>query len=265
MSTEWWHKVASLKNEFKRSVVRLCAAPEPTTLRALGTGLLFRLAGESFLVTAAHVLRDVGEQQLMCLNEARGAVVSLGGHVREAQEPHDLAILHLDSPSLTRLGEADFRTQLDIDTGPLSPGDSYCVYGYPIDPAYSNVSLSNWKATSLLCLASLRNEPVHLENHSADDNLLLEIDLNTIVGADGESARMPLELGGISGGPIFRISSDRVSIVGVETSTYRQSNLFWFKATPWRSVLGLIDTELGGIEAATRLILPAPLSKKIIE
>jgi hypothetical protein len=28
---------------------------------------------------------------------------------------------------------------------------------------------------------------------------------------------------------------------------------------PWRFVLGLIDSELGGIKSATRLLLPAPL------
>jgi hypothetical protein len=257
MIAEWWVELDRLKTEFRRSVVRLCAAPDHTTLRGGGSGLLFRLSGESFLVTAAHVLRDLDAQQLMCLNEERGSLISLGGQVLEVPDPQDVAVLHLDNTSLKRLGEANFRTQLDIDTTLLSPNDGYCVYGYPIDPGFSNASLTAWKANALLCWARLSNVSLPLENLDLHDNLVLEIDLNKVTCADGENARLPDSLGGISGGPVFRITpSGAVSIVGVETSTYRKSNLLWIKATPWRFVLGLIDSELGGIKAATRLLLP---------
>lgn len=235
--------------DFGDSVLRLVASPDLKSVRGGGTGLLFRLSGEPFLVTAAHVLRDFEGQQIMAFIHDRQAAVSLGGKIFEVGDPPDVGVLHLDQISLKRLNLDHFRTQLDLDPEPLARNDQYFICGYPIDPGFSNPSPEAWKATPLLCSVQL--------DSSEDHKDIFRIDLNKLVDAHGESARLPPSLAGTSGGPVFRQTpTGHVSIVGVITSESRESNVHKVYATRWSYVLGLIDNALGGIRAATHLVLP---------
>ncbi len=249
---------ARLKATFGPSIIRVCAQPGPGVVRGIGTGLLFRLAGVSFLVTADHVFGDAGTQQLLCFREGNNKLASKGGEVLFTREPVlDVAVLKLDEISVKRLSDSDFRTQLDITTGPPQASDTFCIYGYPIDPDYSSTRLTAWKSIPLICLVRLATVSSPLSNHSSTSNLLFEIDLNEVTDASGREGRLPDSLGGISGGPIFRFSNTGdVSIVAVETSTFRSANKLQIKATPWSFVLGLVDQHLGGIAPATKLALP---------
>ncbi len=236
-------------NEFWRSVVRLCASPDLKSVRGGGTGLLFRLSGEPFLVTATHVLKDFEGQQIMAFIDDREAAVSLGGQVIEVGDLPDVAVLHLDQVSLKRLNPNHFRSQLDLDSTPLAREDQYFIGGYPIDPNFCNASLTAWKAIPILCAVQL--------DSSGDHRDVFQLDLNKVEDVHGERARLPASLAGMSGGPVFRLTAmGHVSIVGVVTSESRESNIHKVHATRWSYVLGLIDNELGGIRGATRLLLP---------
>jgi hypothetical protein len=249
-----------LLKEYQRSVLRLCSSPDLEAVRGGGTGLLFRISGEHFLITAKHVLDNFLPQEILAFIPDRQAAVTLGGKVLDLGEPHDIAIIHLNPLSMKRLCTADFRTQQDLDTAALNPADQYFLYGYPIDPNFCNPSRTAWKAEPLVCELRLTTAPSFLTNYSDDANDVFEIDLNRVTDNHGESTRLPANLNGVSGGPIFRLTrSGHVSIIGVETSEHRESNrgwIRWIKTTRWSYVLGAIENELGGIRAATRLLLP---------
>lgn len=156
-----------------------------------------------------------------------------------------------------------FCTRLDINTSPLRTTGRYFIAGYPIDPNYSNLLLRSWTARLLICEVGLSKSTYTLQNCNDGEHIVFEIDLNNAMDVSGRGSKLPESLMGISGGPVFQITPDGIiSVIAVEVSTYQKANRLYIKTIPWPFVLGLIDTELRGIEHAARLLLRRGRSAK---
>jgi hypothetical protein len=92
--------------------------------------------------------------------------------------------------------------------------------------------------------------------------MVLDVNLPTLVDGKGGAASLPDLLGGISGGLIIHLPIDlgAPSLTAVQHSVFRSPDKLLVRGTLWQYVFGLLEAELKGTGAATRLLLPKGLT-----
>jgi hypothetical protein len=257
----------------RESVTPIAVIKEERTIQ-WGTGTFFRVAEESFLVTASHVwdeaVRYKVEEDLFVFDVAGRRQdgfglrpVHLSGTIHRAKDPPDVAVFALSPQTVSELSGCRFLRLSDVSLRPRAPGRCW-VFGYPRETAEDIPGKSLFVFNQLFILAPLCEPPPSLTNYEPDGHFLLDAARDDIWQPDGTPATMPSRLNGISGCSIWQPEwpngnsagswdPQRTRVVGVQTSYYRESSLI--KGTQWGAVASVLYRVRPDLRSAIELNL----------
>lgn len=222
-----------------------------------GTGTLFAVADAHFIITAAHVLDAVRDNNSALFGYAYGTTtedgttlvgVPLDGGHCCWPDPLDIGVIRLTPDAVSRLTGRRFLRLSDVCLRPVVPGWGW-VTGFPRmmaqrqGPTTEILNPLNWG--SVISTA----EPFPMENFDPRFHFVLEHDPATAGRLDrGPAIELPDTFGGISGCTVWQTwwpgedegnewRSRRVRAVGVQTSCYRKHTI---QATSWIAAAILI-------------------------
>lgn len=244
------------------------------TWQAFGSGTLLRIADRTFVVTAAHVLKDNRRQNLCVVPADSMRLVHLEGtgYVID-DEALDIAIIQLlpdvaeqlDAKAFVRLGDVSTSSNLDMCM--------FALFGFPI--VLSCNDNQSIKLTKFHFVAPAYDGSTSaLGNYNPQNHILLAANRANAKSLDGTpmaftyqggmEAPFPRELGGISGCGVWKIAdspldacrttADKARLVGVETAVYHESECI--KVTRWTEVISLIRSALPELEPAISMWRP---------
>ncbi|HJT77631.1 MAG TPA: hypothetical protein VJ739_10565 [Gemmataceae bacterium] len=241
-----------------------------------GSGTLFRIAEESFVITAAHVIKDSNRRNLrlapgLCYS---GEVIPLDGEaILDERDEFDIAAVHLKGRVAERIDPKRFLRLNNISFAEDLAKGLYAVFGYP------EMMFSHDK-DELKIVLFYHGGPVYagetsvIPNFDASASLLLDADIDETRGADGKpidfcypqgpSAPFPTELKGISGGSVWRIMQDPndirenpegARIVAIEVAICQPKRCI--RATRWKAVKHMLQSEMPRLRPAIDIWRPA--------
>lgn len=248
-----------------------------------GTGTLFRIEREHFLVTAAHVLEDVPDGFSLCVaDEPDGsAPLVLPREVWTVRDKAiDVAVWPLDAEFVRALPNREFLTltSVELSPGPLRNGLFY-IRGYPSRMAVKTPLRLHVEPFSY---ASLLHRPEDkLPNYDPNRHVLLRVEREGNVSTEGEPVIMPRHiddaLEGISGSSMWQLirpprawptwtlerarevskeslanwTPDEARVVAVQTHVYGVSR--YVKGTRWQAALAIILNHHPDLDRVVRL------------
>ena len=254
---------------WKSTVGIIIVLDEDKTLHQFGTGTLLRVAEESFIITAAHVMKEaVKFDKGLCITASNESFVQIYGNwvyssegqYGTTEDPFDIAILRLDSNIVGRLKDSLFLRLHDVNFNEDLSKGIFCLLGYP-----SVLSQSSTNEETDLILKpfqyvtySYEGPTDMLSEYQSRLHLLLgaspqeSTDINgrpfIFLNREGKHLQFPRDLGGISGCSVWMVGAsnipmdewdkERPSIVAVETSVYPRPQII--KATRWIAVSTLL-------------------------
>jgi hypothetical protein len=226
------------------------------TLRQHGSGSLYRVGVESFLVTAAHVIdQALRHGRGMGLSGPKGNFVPMAGDAIISNESADVGVVRLSEGVVEKLQGSTFLTMNDICfTTDLSQG-VFTLFGFPAIWAKEDGARMDLKRFQFTSYAFEGDSSV-LAGYDKKFHILINGNFSGTTDSDGSQsqftrndgspARFPKDLNGISGCPVWKIAdlpSLRCSgkregprVVAVQTCVYSNS----IRATRWAVVNGLI-------------------------
>ncbi len=233
-----------------------------------GTGTLFSVADQSFVLTAGHVAKGAEAFGTLAISSGSGPFVAIdgawhcsaGNQSTGLSDPFDIAVHKLSSRSLGKLGPKRFLRLGDVEFAQQDHTAIYALFGYPAhwsrasDPGERTVSLKQFEYITY----PFEQAPGGLPNYDARYHLLLQAQLGKSTLEDGspvdfkstrgDAIRFPGDLGGISGcsvwwigdvrEPVDRWRIDRSRNVGLVLSVYQQSQAI--KVVRWVAVTTLL-------------------------
>jgi hypothetical protein len=244
---------------FRQSVTPISFIHHDQTIQ-LGTGTFFRIADESFLVTAAHVY-DSAERQgfheglhvFDLTGHGEGAAqirpVAITGRVHRALEPWDVAVFQLDDEVALALPGRRFLRLNEVSLRPHPHGRCW-IYGFPAETTKQELSTSEFRFDHFSMLAPFyEGDKSVLQDFNPQVHFLLDAARDDIARSDGSPATLPSRLNGISGCSIWQPewplvgtaadwTPERTKIVGVQTGHYTGRSII--KATSWGAVAAVI-------------------------
>lgn len=241
----------------RRSVTPLAVILPDRTLQ-WGTGTYFRVADDSFVVTAAHLWTEAvkyGVQDSLHIFDVSGEheqgvsirPVPLNGNVYRADDPADVALFHLDSETVSRISDAHYLRLNQVKLAPQHPVRCW-VFGFPQELAKDVPHERLFRFEHLFLYVPFYAGETFLENYEPRLHFLLDAARNDLVGFDGTPADLPRPHG-ISGCSVWQTAwpadnrpesfdPEQTRIVGVETSYYPDRSLI--KATAWGAVASVL-------------------------
>lgn len=247
-----------------------------------GSGILFRVADYTFVITAAHVVkRAVKNQKTLGISNASGSFVtadgqwlcSSEGQFGSNEDPFDVAVKRIGDDAVKRLSGKEFLRFDDIDFAKQSPAAVYTLFGFPA--AWSEPSITDETPLKLkgLQYTTYRydRETTDLQEYQERIHLLLDAqypcsdDAAEVVrfqNTAGEDEPFPGKLGGISGCSVWRIgdlklpihswTNDQARIVAVQTGVYASRQAI--KASLWVAVSTLLYQAFPELRPAISLL-----------
>jgi hypothetical protein len=167
----------------------------------LGTGTFFRVADESFLVSASHVWEEAGRygfgKELCVFDPDRSTEtgvtflrpVGLLGKLYRVKEPLDVAILHLDDKAVDQLKHVRFLRLDQVGVRPRRK-DRCWVVGFPHESLKDMPAQSQWMFNPFVLLAPFYEGPVALENYDPKVHFLLDAARDDLWELDGTPANL---------------------------------------------------------------------------
>ncbi len=251
-------------------------------LQQFGTGTLVSIAEQSFVVTAAHVIKAAQKySSSLCLASEGGSFVqiqgnwlcSVEGQYGTSSDPFDVALLSLDPGTVVKLSGNTFLRLDDIDFDEDQTTGIFCLCGFPAlwsqpstdaEPTMSVKPLqyvTHAFTGSTESLSEYQGRFHLLLNAEPIENTDIEGDQLVFKGRGGARASFPSDLGGISGCSVWKIGDRRVplsewarlrpKVVGVQTGVYPGSQII--KATQWVAVSTLFYEALPDLRPAMLL------------
>jgi hypothetical protein len=248
-----------------------------------GSGVLFRVADESFVVTAGHVAKQANQhEKTLGITAANGTFVatpgqwlsSAPGQHGSLTDPFDVAIYALPPSAVEQLSGKTFLRFDDIDFDPKTPTSVYTLFGFPAvwsAPSTSDSNPLQLKAFQYTTTLYDRDTD-SIEDYQERFHLLLDAQLEHTSCEDGSPARFhdlqgaaapfPGMLGGISGCsvwwtgdlkvPMETWSKERSRLVAVQTGVLPTKRAI--KATRWVAVSTLIHSAFPALRPAMELV-----------
>lgn len=262
------------------SIVAIVVATPPS-LHVLGTGNLFELAGECFVVTAGHVIRmaSLYDRTTAISDDARGFIATTGDWLVSSQgdQPDDildLAVYRLPPRAIGRLQRKRFLRRSDVEVGDLPPQAVFSLCGFP-----GVLSMPSRQPGE-----TLRLQPFEYTTYASDSkgdiegfdsqyHLLLDANAKQVTLPDGSEAVLrnttgdpvsfPRGLRGISGCAVWMIGDlarivetwGPARVVGVQTGVYHDNQLI--RATRWRALCALLAKADPSLRRALELWTPS--------
>ncbi len=255
-----------------------------SAVHQFGTGILFRVGNHSFVVTAAHVIKEANAHgKTLGITSAEDSIVAVPGtwmcssegQYGSSGDPFDVAVQRLPKDAIDKIGSKTYLTFKDIEFQAQSATAVYTLFGYP--GIWSNSTTTDTdrleiKPLQYTAFAYDRDTNL-LENYQERFHLLLDAELTQATADDGTPAKIsdnngndaasPSALGGISGCSVWRIGDLKNSInewsqtppriVGVLTGGYNLINAFI--ATKWVAVSTLLHEAFPEVRKAMRPLL----------
>jgi hypothetical protein len=247
-----------------------------------GTGTLVRVADESFLVTAAHVVEQaMKHENSLCITGAKNRFVGLrgdwisssSGERKASEDQHDVGIVRLHAQTCDELNGARFLRFDDVSLSEDLATGVFCIFGFPA--IWAGQSTDDDTVTNLKRLQytsyAFDGDTRSLLGYEPQIHLLLSADLaesKDLHGGDvaysdrkGNSARFPGDLGGISGCAVWKMGDlkvplaewgkQRPKLVAVQTGVYHGPRAI--KATRWAFVVALMRQALPSLRPALEM------------
>lgn len=244
---------AELPENFSLAIVPIARGHSMESLTAFATGTLLRVAEESFLVTAAHVISDAeklnsplafgvwGENKFLKLIGAPLVTPLVRGHW------YDLCIWKLPAEIAERVPTENF-LRFSTCSGDARNFENrksvFRVYGFPCEGVSKDASMHFSPFT--LTTHPFRDYPGNLENYDPDIHMLFDVRPEGVQTLGDHGAVFPTtraQFEGISGCPVWEIPLEidaqktmrAARIVGVETCVFSTKGVM--RATHWNAVL----------------------------
>lgn len=244
------------------STVSIVLADRPI-VRQIGSGTLFRIADHSFVVTAAHVIASAQKiQKTIGIGARAGAnLIATGGTWFSSESNlYDVAVYPLSSEQAALLQDMRFLELENINFDDPGPSAVFTIFGFPgiwsgnADEMNDSVTVKPFEFTTYAYDRSASGligfDPrchillsAELEDASQIDGS--SVDFRT---RDGERARFPIGLRGISGCSVWHIGDLRVPVKywgrqparlsGVATGVYHANGAI--KSSRWATVTTLV-------------------------
>ena len=252
---------SSIPSSVVDSTVILVRANKPV-IRQLGTGTLFRVADRSFVVTAAHVLRQAQQMDsTLGISGSNGYFIATAGQwilsgadfPNKEDDPFDLALYSLSDDQVRRLHRQRFLRLEEVSFLQNLSRRFFVIFGFPHIWATACDEQTESMSLKALQFATFdyEGDTSGLVGFNSKHHLLLdakdeylyddrggEIHFRTNYGT---RARMPNDLRGVSGCSVWSIGDLRTSVhswrqsdaklVGIVTGVYEARGLI--KATRW--------------------------------
>lgn len=174
-----------LKPILRRSVTPI-ASNGGGKLAQRGTGTLFRIADESFLVTAGHVWKSIKpliDSATVAIfagvgEDAMGQqlrMVPLIAKIIWADDPFDIAVLALDECVVRQFDDSCFLRMTDVSLS-LDKNGRHWVYGFPSEYVTHDGMTGSCRFDEFLLSTSLHNQEVAAENVYPDFHFFTHIE-----------------------------------------------------------------------------------------
>jgi len=250
-----------------------------------GSGVLFRIADDHFVVTAGHVIKDAHKHNktLGIISTAESFIALPGewicsseGQYGTDKDPFDVAVFNLSKLAVQKLAGKPFLCLNDIDFDLKSGNGVYTLFGYPA--SWSEPSTCSSEKLQLrpfqYTTIAFNRDTKSFKEYQERFHLLLEAQLEysstekgsqaTFKDSKGNPVPFPEGLGGISGCSVWQIGDLDVpiddwgqkqpKIVAVQTGVYHASQTI--KATRWIAVSTLIHEAFPKLRSAMDLWRP---------
>ena len=221
---------------------------EGKVMKAWGSGVLFRVLGRSFIVTAEHLLDG---RRLWLRSPLLADPIALRGAKTIAVKGRDVMVIQLSEEALAATAQLRFLTLEDVNLDPAH--QVFSITGFPLE-------LNQEVPQSMTAMSYITHRysgsVAGLRYDGDDRQLLLEYALTDSVGADGTDAGLPRHLHGMSGCPVWTIIGvdARLSVAGIQTSTVEMPGLLIVKATRWNVVLAMLSGNFPELLPALRAL-----------
>jgi hypothetical protein len=237
-----------------------------TSLHVFGSGTLLRIADESLLVTASHVIEKAGAQNLCIIRAGqtrKDDIVPLEAEaILSDSDGLDVAVLRLNPSVVADFANKDF-LRLDRvcrDKEDLSEA-MFAVIGFP--EIMSGIENGILKFTKFHHIApAYEGDGFALDGFYPSVHFLVDADPSETRTNDGkpmefrsrsgDAADFPRQLGGISGGSVWKLADGpkglakrapgSARMVGVEIGIF--SDTTCMLASRWSSVIGMLRNAL---------------------
>lgn len=243
-----------------------------------GTGTLFRIADQSFLVTASHVRERAIDCNAMplfiCDHESKGAPIGLGGTVASSSEEYDIDVWALEPQTVKGLKNRTFLNLTSMLVNPETVKKGwFTIAGFPSCWTERDDTALKLHNSAFIYGTVLYEGPTDsFMNFNPKIHVLFEYTPSGI-SDDGKVVTHPQELGGISGCSIWQVfpvgkNLDRwtvntAKIVAVQTGLYGKGAIF--KGTRWDAVVQLIYKGFPALRSALEIHLRPVLPTKFIQ
>jgi hypothetical protein len=239
-----------------------------------GTGTLFRIADESFVITATHVLDDAEKEHcnLRIAGSQDRLIPLIGDSLRADRDPWDVAVIQLPPGAVAALNDKCFLRMDDVSLDEIGSDGLFAVFGFPEMMASDENGI--FTMTRFFLMTHPLQENASGIDHDRRYHVLLQAQISDVKDYEGKpisfcyrggvSAPFPDELKGVSGGSVWKIASTpadvrnprrkRPQMVAVETGVYRKPACI--KATKWRVVKNMIYEAYSDLRPALEMWRP---------
>jgi hypothetical protein len=226
-----------------RSIVPIFRTVGDTEREPWATGVLFRIADKRFVITAAHVLHDIGEA---CLFAQESSVAPRAIFLRHCtysvESKFDVLAWRLDDDDVASLGDASFLNSYHFDCPIRRCEETFFAFGFPTrwvepDPEPRKLNLTplayvtqpfQGRTTGFV------GNPL-FEDYSSDIHLLLNSSHTKSRGLQGNRFSLPEKFFGMSGCALWNVNPrgidwaqwtpEHAKIAAIQTGALRQHNI----------------------------------------
>jgi hypothetical protein len=261
-----------------KSTVAIVIANSPS-VDILGTGSLFQIADHPFVVTAAHVIGVAHvHHKTIGISGDSHSLISVHGDwtssvSRLGEDPFDVAVYPLPATAVQQLSRFRFLRIDDISFDKRPEAGVFTLFGHPgiwSSPSQGGGEPLQSKGLEYTAVA-YKGDVEALTGYQPKYHLLLDAQAHQVTWSDGSKATLidqegkirafPMDLGGISGCPVWRIGDLNIpldkwhklppKVVGVGTCVCQKAII---RVTRWVAVTTLIDAAFPELRSAISTI-----------
>ena len=283
MSTEKpQRKLSDRSSEFFATINETCLRRiDRTSVPVLGvqdgeirhdrTGILYRIADEHFVLTAAHDLRQIIEADIpLYLSMNKPGVIPL--HLGKAkfhsteEEGRDVAAIWLPPTTAREVAKhKDFLSHNQIDLNGAESRGPFVFFGYPMRWS-GHVASEDYVVSQALVFATLPHDGPRLESAHYDQKVHMVLNftrdainclqggVDTLPNLHGISRCGIWQVGDFIGKEIKARDEESVTLVGIQHRWFPDLN--YIQATKIRFAIGFVVENYPDAQAAMKIVYP---------
>ena len=237
------------------------------------TGVLYEIAGQHFILTAAHDMRGIVSHNIplyVAVNAPDVLPLPLADarfHSTE-EDDRDVSAIWLPPDLAAEISKhKDFLHHNQINLATAESKGPFIFFGYPMDWSANLISENTLLSTALAFAGHPYDGDRHpTANYKPDVHILLQFSRDAIRTRDGKQDRLPHPKG-ISGCGIWQVgdinyetkslharSADTVTLIGIQHRWFPDHS--YIQGTHIRHVLGLVLSNYPELERSMSIVYP---------